>query len=223
MANTVSSYLDQNQTIWNGNKAVSDTVADLNTAIGTTQAKAEQQLVPTGGAEEEKIHVRHDFEDEILRIGHQLSAMASKNGDDNLVAQTELTEAQLDKMSDEVLENTGQRIVDLATANLTGLADYGIVQADVTGLGSLKTEFHGVKTAPRTAVAGRSGQTKTMPAALKNIKTILRTRLDKQMVMFKKSNPEFYAGYLAARVVVDRGGHSSVSPTPPAPQNQPQK
>jgi hypothetical protein len=43
------------------------------------------------------------------------------------------------------------------------------------------------------------------------------------MVMFKKSNPEFYAGYLAARVIVDRGGHNAATPTPPAPAAAPQK
>ncbi|HEY5297740.1 MAG TPA: hypothetical protein VIK59_07430 [Verrucomicrobiae bacterium] len=71
------------------------------------------------------------------------------------------------------------------------------------------------------AVAGRVGQTTTLPATIKSVTSILRNRLDKQMVMFKKSNPEFYAGYLAARVIVDRGGHSASSPTPPAPAPAP--
>jgi len=56
-----------------------------------------------------------------------------------------------------------------------------------------------------------------MPGAVKTITTILRTRLDKQMRKFKKLNPEFYAGYLAARVIVDRGGSSPTPPPAPAP------
>ena len=39
-------------------------------------------------------------------------------------------------------------------------------------------------------------------------------------VGFKKSHPEFFAGYHAARVIVDRGG-SGGNPTPPAPTPPP--
>jgi hypothetical protein len=40
------------------------------------------------------------------------------------------------------------------------------------------------------------------------------------MTKFKKSNPEFYAGYRTARVIVDRGDSGPTQPAltpPPAP------
>jgi hypothetical protein len=64
----------------------------------------------------------------------------------------------------------------------------------------------------------RSSQTTTLPDKIANVTSILRNRLDKLMTRFKKSNPEFYAGYLAARVIVDRGGAQAAAkpaPTPP--------
>jgi len=67
------------------------------------------------------------------------------------------------------------------------------------------------------------GQTKTLPPAVKSVTSILRNHLDKQMLMFKKSNPEFYAGYVSARVIVDRGGRKGAAPTPPAPVTATQK
>ena len=78
-----------------------------------------------------------------------------------------------------------------------------------------------MKTAPRTAVAGRAGQTRTMPPAVKTVTSLLRNRLDKQMLMFKRSNPEFFAGYLSARVIVDRHGGGGATPTPPTPPAPP--
>jgi len=217
MAGTVSAYMNQNKTIWSGNVAISATVTDLDAEIADIDQKAGQQQTPITGAAAQKVSLRHDFEDEILRIANQLSALAAKNNDMNLGAQTELTLPTLDKMADDDLEETGTRIANLASANLAALADYGIAAADVTNLTNLTTQFHGQKTAPRTAIAGRAGQTTTMPPAIKSVTSILRNRLDKQMVMFKKSNPEFYAGYLAARVIVDRGGSGGSTPTPPAP------
>jgi len=42
------------------------------------------------------------------------------------------------------------------------------------------------------------------------------------MTKFRLSNPEFYAGYLSARVVVDRGGSAPAKPpTPPTPPPAP--
>jgi hypothetical protein len=141
-----------------------------------------------------------------------------RHGTLSLGAQTELTLAQLDKLSVDILEATGKRISGLATANLTGLADYNITQTDVAGLDAMTAQFHDAKTAPRKAIATRAGQTKTMPPAVKSVTSLLRNHLDKQMLMFKKSNPEFYAGYASARVIMDWGSRKGSSPAPaPAP------
>jgi aspartokinase len=218
MAATVVAYMTKFISIWTGNKAVTDTMSKLTSALGKVGDKAQQQEAPIIGQEAKKALVRHDYEEEIMRIAGQLCSLADKIGDTNLGAQTELTLAQLDKQSVDVLEATGERVSGLATANLAALADYGITPADVTALDALTTQFHGVKTAPRKAIATRAGQTKTMPPAVKSVTSLLRNHLDKQMLMFKKSNPEFYAGYLSARVVIDRHGKGASTPTPaPAP------
>lgn len=219
MAATVVAYMNKNQTIWTSNKAVTQTMTGVNAALGTVDSKAQQQEAPIIGEEEKKVLVRHDYEEEIMRLAGQLCSLAAKNNDTNLAAQTELTLAQLDKMSVDVLEATGKRVSSLATANLAALADYGITQADVTALDALTAQFHDAKTAPRKAIATRAGQTKTMPPAVKTVTSLLRNHLDKQMLMFKKSNPEFYAGYVSARVVIDRHGKGNATPTPaPAAQ-----
>ena len=218
MGATVAAYMNKNLTIWTGNKAVTDTVAGLNAALGKVGDKAQQQEAPIVGEEEKKVLVRHDYEDEIMRIAGQLCSLADKIGDTNLGAQTELTLAQLDKLSVDILEATGKRISGLATANLAALVDYNITQADITALDGLTDQFHGVKTAPRKAIATRAGQTKTLPPAVNSVTSLLRNHLDKQMLMFKKSNPEFYAGYASARVIMDRGSRKGSSPAPaPAP------
>lgn len=223
MFSTVAAYMGTNQTLWNGVKAIGDTVTDLNDGIADISGAAGKQETPVSGAAAQKAQVRHDYEEQILVIASQLSALAEVKGDANLAAQVELTLSALDKLADDDLEETGKRITNLATANLAALADYGIVQADVTVLTALTTQFHGIKTAPRTAVVDRSSQTTTLPDKIANVTSILRNRLDKLLTRFKKSNPEFYAGYLAARVIVDRGGAQASTPTPPAPQNQPPK
>jgi len=217
MFSTVSAYMEQNKTIWQGVKAVVDTVAEVNTRIGRIADKVRKQQSPTTGAAEDKGQVRTGLEEKILEVADQISALAAKNKNANLAAQVEFTLSSLDKLADDDLEETGKRVSGLATANLTVLADYGITQADVTALDNLTTQFHGVKSAPRTAIAGRAGETDTLPAEISELTSVLRNQLDKQMTKFRKSKPEFYAGYRSARVIVARGGSGPDKPSPPPP------
>ena len=115
------------------------------------------------------------------------------------------------------MEATGKHISELATANLAALADYNITQQDVTDLDDLRTEFHGVKTAPRDAIIDRKKQTDTLPDLISNLRSIFRRRLGRQMTSFKRKQPEFYAGYLAARVILDRGGAPAAAKPAPTP------
>jgi hypothetical protein len=221
MQSGVAAYLARNSTLWGGVKAVSDTVAALNANNAIIAQKANEQETATDGAAALKIQVKHDLEEKILENADQLSSLAAKNQDVTLGAQVELTLSALDKLEDDQLEAKGKNVSALATANLAALADYNVKQSDVTALDALTTQFHNVKTAPRTAIAKRSSQTKTMPQAISDNTSLLRNQLDKQMTKFKKSNPEFYAGYHAARVVIQRRSHHAGKQPSPTPATTP--
>jgi hypothetical protein len=215
MASTVSADMGKNKTIWQGVPAITATGADVDAAIAKIAEADQKQEAPTSGAAGDKATVRHDYEDQVLLIADQLASLAAKNKDATLEAQAELTLAALDKLSAEDLEATGKRVSGLATANLAALADYDITAADVTDLDDLTTKFHSAKTAPREAVVDRKKQTDVIPGMLATLRSTLRRQLDRQMTTFKRSNAEFYAGYLSARVIVDRGGGGGKKPTPP--------
>jgi hypothetical protein len=218
MFSTVDGLMDQNNSIWSVVPAINETTADFKVIIADVGESIRKQATATGGAGDEKTNVRLSFEEKILEIADQLSALAAKNNDVNLGAQVEWSLSSLDKMGVDELEALGKTVSGLATANLAALAAYGITAADVAALDGLTARFHTVKNAPRTAIAGRKGQTQTQPVLVAKGMSLLRNRLDKQMTKFKKSNPEFYAAYRSARVIVDRGGSSGPgksSPTPP--------
>ena len=194
MGAVVASFMNQNNSIWSGTKAVVDTMAQLNGALGNVSQTAQDQETPIVGEEDKKALARHDLEDEIMRIAGALGSIAAKTSDPELAGQTELTLAQLDKMDADTLEETGNRISGLATTNLAALADYNILQADLTAFGTMITNFHNAKTGPRTAVAKRASKTKALPGGVKSVKSILRNQLDKEMLMFKKSQPGILRG-----------------------------
>ena len=216
---TVSAYMAKNKTIWQGVPAILATVSDLDTGLGVIGETDKKQASPTSGATKDKEQVRHDYEEEILLIADQLAALAAQTKNAVLAGKAELTLSSLNKMPAEVLEATGKNISELATANIAALAGYNITAADVTALDNLTTAFHGAKSEPRAAVVDRKKQTDTLPGAIADVRSILRNRLDKQMTTYRRTNGEFYAGYLAARVIVDKGGGGK-KPTPPPAKPQ---
>jgi hypothetical protein len=206
-------YMNNNKTIWTDTPAVVITVGQLDTALGSVNQTAQDQQQPIVGEEDAKALVRYDLEEEMMRLAGALSSIAQKTTNLDLAAQVEFTEPQLDKMDADTLEETANRISGLATANLTGLADYNIKQTDLTAFGTMITNFHNAKTGPRTAIAKRKGKTKMLPPGVRAVKSILRNQLDGEMRLFKKQYPDFYAGYLSARVIVDRGNPAKAKTT----------
>jgi len=220
MFNTVSATMHktENASLWGGVPAVVQCMTEFDGKITAIQAKATKQEAPISGAAEQKHNVRGDFEDSILEIAHQISALGAANHDMELQAAGDLTLSQLDNMTDDELEDTGTRIAGLVLAHQPALEDYGLVGDDLDALNALKSEFHDMKTAPRTAVTGRKGETDTLPQLLKDTTTLLRLRLDKLMTPFKKKNPALYAAYQSARVIVDKGAPAAAKQVAPPKQ-----
>lgn len=214
MFNTVAAIMLANNTAWNGTPAIVQAVGELNTNIAAIGTKVGSQQTPITGAAAQKENARNGLEGKIHEIADQIAALAAQGGDANLAAQVNLTPSALDQMPDDALEETGQRIAALAGGLAAALVAYGVTAQDLEDLGNMITEFHSMKTAPRTAIAGRAAQTSTLPDLLAQTTSLLRNRLDKLMTRFKKSNSVFFAAYATARVIVDRGA-------PPAPAKQP--
>jgi hypothetical protein len=179
MFSTVSAYMNTNKSLWSGVKAISDTVDDLDAGIADISDSAGKQQTPVTGAAAQKAQVRHSYEEQILFIADQLAAFAEATNFAELAGQVEMSLSSLDKLADDQLEEKGTLIANLAMLKLADLADYGITQADIDALKSLTTQFHAAKTAPRSAVASRSGETNTLPDKIAEVTSILRNRLDK--------------------------------------------
>lgn len=219
MTTTVSNYMAKNKTLWQGNKAITATMAEVDADLATVASLDVKQKTPVTGQAVDKATTRYDYEQQILLVADQLAALAAKTDNAVLEAQADLNLTALDRMPADDLVATGTRIANLATSNLTALADYNITATDVTKLTTLQAAFTAAKSAPRGAVVDRKKETDTLRPLISDMLSTLGRQLDRQMTAFKASNPDFYAGYQSARVIVDRG--HPAKPVPPAPVTTP--
>lgn len=220
MQSTTASYMEQNKTLWSANNAVAGAVTQLEANNTVITQKRDTQETSTEGQAALAMQAKISLEESIHEIADQIYAWATKNSDVVTQAQSHFTLSGLDGMDPDKLEQTGKDVSALATAKLAALTDY-VAQTDVDGLNTLTVDFGVKKKALPTAAATRSGQTKTLPQAIRDNQSLLRLQLDKLMTKFKKTSPEFYAGYQAARVTINRRSHHTG--TQPAPALSAQK
>ena len=217
MGTNVSVFIKKNISLWQGNAAITATMALVDGDLTTLAGVDVKAAAPIIGPADDKAVARFDFENKILLVANQIAALGVANNDLTLEGQADLSMTDLDRLKEEDLVATATRIANLATANLAALAAYGITSADVTALNGLATRFQGLQTAPRQAVVDRSKEIGQMPPVASHLLSTLRRRLDRQMFVFKQTQPEFYAGYIASRVIVDRGNPAKKKTTTPTP------
>ncbi len=83
----------------------------------------------------------------------------------------------------------------------------------MTALNDARTAFSDIKTAPREATAQRSVQTASLPQLIATTRSIFRNEIDKLISRFRSTTADFYNGYFAARVIVNRA--ATRKPNPP--------
>ena len=217
MFDTALTFLDTNNSVWSATPAFADAVTRAKTGVDEINQTADAQQTPTSGVTDDKADIRADLEERTLEIADQLSALAVKNGDNDLGAKVEMTKSSLDKLTDTDLEQTAERVAGLATDNIAALAAYDVVAADVTALTTARTTFLGIKTSPRQATVGRKTQTDSFPQRIAKVRSIFRNEIDKMVTKKKRANPGFYAGYFNARIIVNRAATIPKPPKPPTP------
>jgi hypothetical protein len=211
-------FLDENNNNWSGKPAFAEAVSEAKGGVQAIRNAASTQENVTVGVRDQKAQSRSDLEDQTLEIADQLAAFAAKTGEANLSANAQVTRSSLDQSQDNDLIQTAQRIHDLANANAKGLEPYGVTADQIQLLKAAVLTFDGLRTGSRTAVADRRSATGSVGDLIKTTRSLFRNQIDKIVTPFRKSAPEFYSGYFAARVIVDRAATRSAV-KPPAPPN----
>ena len=221
MFETTRDYLETNNSIWPGKGAFKTAVNELKAGIDAIRKAALTQEAPASGVVEEKALQRAAVENAALEIGDQVAALAAATGDPKLAAEVHVTRSSLDQAQDDNLVQAAERIHKAANDNIAALDEYQITPEQLTAFENATKLFSNNKTAPRTAKATRGGARTTITDLVRTTRSLLRNRLDKLMTPFRTKNPDFYSGYFAARVIVNRAAThtSTISKTPSAKPN----
>ena len=94
-----------------------------------------------------------------------------------------------------MLEDAGELVDDLG--------DCGVTPAKLKALKDALAKFEKVKPLPRKGVSDGRSATRQLMVLFARASKLVRNRLDRLVVQFKKANPEFCGAYQAARKTVN--------------------
>jgi hypothetical protein len=220
MFKTVDGYLDQKNSVWNGMAPFAAAVQQLKQKLVAIDTAAQKQETPVSGAAGDKAAARDGLEDVLFLMCEALGVLAHTSNDHELKALVDISPTAIDRLNDEELGNRATNVLAKANAMKTELATMQVTQANIDELDAALQTYLTAKAKPRTAVVERMVQTETLPALVRETSNILRDQIDKLVNLFKRTNPEFVAGYKSARVVMDRVAGQAARPaetTQPSP------
>ena len=219
MYKTVADYLDSNNTVWNGMAPMTVSMQALKGKIVDAENAAQEQETPTG-VTDAKAAARDELEDVLFLTCEALGVLGHMSTDHELRAVTDLARSDLDRLPDDELITRARVVLDRANARKTELATLQVTQENLQEFTLSLQQFSNQKTQPRMASAERAALTQSLESVIRETNSILRDQIDRQVNLFSRTNPEFVAGYRAARVVVDRvATHKATKTAGTAPPN----
>ncbi len=217
MFNAVARLLDDSTAIIAPLPALTAAVTELHTLLDNIAGLVATQAQPTSGATFDKSSALDAMADSTLSVANSVKGYASKNRLGDLAAKVASSRTTLTTGRELNRVTQAQQVHDAANGVLAHLADYGVSAADLTTLQAKIDAARAALSAPRNLNNAKKSATERMPVAFRQVDSLLRHQIDPLVAKLASTQPNFYARYQAARIVVDRPGSHPPSAAAPAP------
>ena len=206
MAYAAIQVLDQNTLIWNGVPAMVQVHTEFKANLTALEGAVAKQVADIKGHAKDKAAAEEKMIIKALAMAGSVMAFATVNNDNGLADSMDITPSELNRYRDSVVAQRCQTVHDAANTNIVALAAFGILPADVTALQTLIDTYVALIPQPRNMITARKGATAEIGALVRDTMKLLTRRIDRLIMQFNFSNPEFVKQYFDARIIIDQHG-----------------
>ncbi|HEX8287506.1 MAG TPA: carboxypeptidase-like regulatory domain-containing protein [Pyrinomonadaceae bacterium] len=199
MYRATENYCGENSSITASNVAFRTAFNNFKANIASIVATVQADGVPLTGITVDKNIVKQALCEKTAEIAGIVYAYASTVGSNTLKAEVNCLFTSLMRMREDALAPRCQSIHDITQTNLAVLADYGITATMLTDLQELIQSYALETPKSRTAISERKTTTANLAALFDETDAILRDRMDKLVMIFKSSHPDFVKTYETTR------------------------
>jgi hypothetical protein len=203
MLDAVKAYLDQNASIWSAVPIIEILVSQVNDLMVAITVHKDAQNAARVFVHKKKKQQKLLVAEKADILNDALQVYAGLKEDAGLENKAAKSYSVLYMLRNEDFKTVITETISLLEEKLTALADYGVAEPQITDLKNSFNNFLALNGQPRQYRISSVVATESLKELFTQSSKLLRRKLDKVMKRFKNTDPKFYKGYLAARVVVD--------------------
>ncbi|NJM15175.1 MAG: hypothetical protein HC896_07195 [Bacteroidales bacterium] len=198
---SVQMHLDANTPVWSRVNRLVACKNDLDELIGRMEEKDEETLKGLS-LSKNKQSLKKSIALKTSILSGQLQAYAEEQNLTDLLAKAKMSRTQLEATKDADLSPTVKSVANLATRYLNELADYGTSEGLITETLTSLEDFKALIGQPRNIINNKYVSINALAGLIDECTNVLTKRMDKMMLQFVETDPEFYQGYERSRVIV---------------------
>jgi hypothetical protein len=203
MAQGVSDMLASNAPVYQGMPLMVTAVADLKADIGSIREQVvDMKTVSVPVATQKKRAAEGKVFDASVKASAALYVVGFTKGDKELTSLLHVSPNTFYCMNGNAALALAQHILGLVKAHATELAGLGYTPETIADFEASVAEFQSLIVGPRETISARKTKTTNLKQLFASLDSTLYDRLDKLMVLFKTSHPDFYNEYRTARNLI---------------------
>ncbi len=202
---SVISISTAKKVLWDGNVPFALSFDLFTQKVQLIQSFSKMQTAEIIGTTSAKNEKKKELISLILFFEQRLKSFASANNNIGLYDSLGFNSTRLKYMHDSNLPVVAGTLIQLADEYYDPLTSYGITGEWLTNFKNIAENFSSELLKPRNAIMQKKLATEALSALFKEADTILRDRLDNDIIVFKADNPDFFNQYFMARIIADKG------------------
>jgi hypothetical protein len=196
---------------WAGIPKLASAVSDLENAISELNAVALLHSTKILGVSSYKTQKLASLFDALEEVHGVFRALAVETNDPGLRIRNRVSMSLLRKMDAVKLKTHMARVAEDLIASGAVLEPFGIDNNRLGEILQLIEESTAIISKPRGAIVERKTLTVSMDMKANAIDTIVKERIDNMVRLIKRTSPDFFSEYFAARKVISTGVRRSDS------------
>ncbi len=210
----IQRVLGDNKASWSANTKFTANTVVLDENIASIAEEQKMQESDKTGIVQDKETARELLAELAFGVASGLRSFAADANNRELEQSVKFTEAGLGRLAEARLTSTCEMIHDLGMQHVAELAEYGVTSASLDALKAAIAAFKDVQPDARLAINTGSQATTNMRKLFSATSDLLKRQLDTKMVLFKKTNEDFYNAYFQARNIIEPGAPAKPLPAP---------
>lgn len=201
MARTTQTFLNDNAATWSAVPIITNTKTEIDGIVDLISAEAERQAAASISVTATKAAKKRAVAEKIDILNDAVEAYGAITGNAALENEAAKSFSDLYRQGEEDFRAAAVNQIAMVEEHIDDLADYGVTQALVDDVKADLNGFLELSGKPRTYIITRRQATEGLESLFDQLREG-HERLDKVMKIFKRSQPDFYNGYVAAREIV---------------------